>query len=205
MNYQGEVCALSYDGYIGIQSQTDVPTFYVYLQNATNAAKFIETYEKKDSDMISGMINAQKMQKESQDMYMGIAMILVALVFVITVLIVLFILYIIVKSLLVKRKQELGIYKAIGYSNLQLMMQTIGSFMPISVLATLISSVTALVYMPYIYQFIFESIGAIKNNMELSLGFLLIFAMMQIVINLTISIIWCMPIRKISAYSLIKE
>lgn len=96
-------------------------------------------------------------------------------------------------------------YKAMGYSNLQLMMQTIGSFMPISVLPTLISSVTALVYMPYIYQFIFESIGAIKNNMELSLGFLLIFAMMQIVINLTISIIWCMPIRKISAYSLIKE
>ena len=59
-------------------------------------------------------------------MYMGITVVLVALIFTVTILIVLFILYIIIKSLLVKRKQELGIYKSMGYTSSQLIAQTIG-------------------------------------------------------------------------------
>lgn len=205
VNCQGEVCELSYEGYASMYDEINTSTLYVYLQDTVDAAKFIESYEENYADIISSVSNAQKMQEEAQDMYMGITVILVVFVFAISVLVVLFILYIVIKSLLIKRKQELGIYKAMGYSNLQLIIQTVGSFMPISIVATLLSSAAALAYMPYIYQLIFEAIGAIKNSMEVSFGFLMIFAMIQIIINLMISIILCMPIRKISAYSLIRE
>ena len=155
--------------------------------------------------MLSDTVNSQKLQKEAQDMYMGITVVLVALIFTVTILIVLFILYIIIKSLLVKRKQELGIYKSMGYTSSQLIAQTIGAFMPVSVIAILLSSAASLFYMPCIYQFVFEAIGVMKNNMEVSFGFLLLFAVVQIIVNIIISIILCMPIRKISAYSLMKE
>ena len=85
------------------------------------------------------------------------------------------------------------------------MMQMAGSFLPVSICAVLLSSVLGLVYMPYLNQFIFQTVGAMKNNMEVSLPFLMIFALLQIVINFVISISLSMPIRKISAYSLIKE
>ena len=77
--------------------------------------------------------------------------------------------------------------------------------MPVSIIAIMISSVLALFYMPAIYQFIFETLGVMKNNIEISLGFLVLFAVAQILVNIMISIILCMPIRKISAYALIKE
>lgn len=205
VNLQGEVCELSLDGYNRLCDKAEAPTLYVYLHDTADAAEFVEAYEKNYSDKMTAIVNSQKLQKEAQDMYMGITVILVALIFAVTVLVVLFILYIIIKSLLVKRKQELGIYKAMGYTNLQLIFQNVGSFMPVSIVATLLSSVAALAYMPYIYQLIFQAIGAMKNNMEISFGFLMAFAMVQIIVNLTISIILCMPIRKISAYSLIKE
>ena len=205
VNLQGEVCELSLDGYKSLQDKTEAPTLYVYLHDTADAEEFVEIYEKNYQDKITDMVNSRKLQKEAQDMYMGITVILVALIFAVTVLVVLFILYIVIKSLLVKRKQELGVYKAMGYTSPQLIYQTVGSFMPVSIAAILLSSVAALGYMPYIYQFIFEAIGAMKNNMEISFGFLMVFAIVQIIVNLIISIILCMPIRKISAYSLIKE
>ena len=77
--------------------------------------------------------------------------------------------------------------------------------MPVSMIAIVLSSVLALFYMSAIYQFIFEALGVMKNNIEISFGFLMLFAIAQILVNIMISIILCMPIRKISAYSLIKE
>jgi putative ABC transport system permease protein len=136
---------------------------------------------------------------------MDITVILVVVIFVVTILIVLFILYIVIKSLLVKRRQELGIYKAMGYTSWQLMVQTAGSFLPVSIAAILLSSVLALVYMPGIFGIIFEALGVMKNHMEISFGFLMLFAAIQIAINMIISFALCMPIRKISAYALMKE
>ena len=77
--------------------------------------------------------------------------------------------------------------------------------MPVSIIAIMFSGVLALFYMPAIYQFIFETLVVMKNNIEISLVFLVLFAVVQILVNIMISIILCMPIRKISAYALIKE
>lgn len=203
VNLQGEICELSLQGYNGLYGEAFTPSIYVYLNDTADTEKFVEDY-KKDS-RVTDIINSQKLRKEAQDMYMDITVIIVALIFALTVLIVLFILYIIIKSLLVKRRQELGIYKAMGYTSRQLIAQTVGSFMPVSALAAILSSAAALFYMPCIYQLIFESIGAMKNNMEVSVGFLMLFAAAQIIVNIIISVILCMPVKKISAYSLIKE
>ena len=85
------------------------------------------------------------------------------------------------------------------------MIQTTGSFLPSSVIAVLLSSALGMIYVPKINQFIFETIGAMKNNMEVSFVFLMIFAFVQITANLIISILLTKPIKKISAYALIKE
>ena len=150
-------------------------------------------------------MNSYKLQTEAYDMFIGITVVLVVSICAVTILVVLFILYIVIKSLLVKRRQELGIYKAMGYTSSQLILQTTGSFMPVSMVAIVLSSFLAIYYMPAIYQFIFETLGVMNNNIERSFGFLMLFAVAQILVNIMISIILCMPIRKISAYVLIKE
>lgn len=205
VNYQGKVCEFSIDGYAALHSEKPVPSIYVYLQDGTEAESFMEELEESYGNMISGQVNYQKMTETTQEMYAGITSIIVIVIFVLTILIALFVLYIVIKTLLVQRKQELGIYKAIGYSNGQLMVQLMGGFLPSSVLAVLLSSGLGLIYVPQMSKFIFQSIGAMKNNMEVSFVFLMIFAFVQIIVNLIISISLMMPVRKISAYALIKE
>ena len=205
VNYQGNVCEFSLDGYEALNSEKLVPTLYVYLKNTADTVKIVEEIEDNYGDKIVSVMNYQKMTETTQEMYSGITSVIVVVIFILTILIVLFVLYIVIKTLLVQRKQELGIYKAIGYSNKQLMVQMIGSFLPSSVAAVLLSSVLGLIYVPQINQFIFQTIGAMKNNMEVSFAFLMIFALVQITANLIISILLTKPIKKISAYALIKE
>ena len=66
-------------------------------------------------------------------------------------------------------------------------------------------SVAAMAYMPAIYQAIFSVLGVMKNSFQVSFGCLMLFALGQILVNVVISVILCKPIRKISAYALIKE
>lgn len=205
VNYQGNVCEFTVEGYQALCTEEVVPALYVYLGEDADTEGFMEVLEAQQGDQIVKTVNAQQMAKTSQEMYAGIAAVLISVIFVLTMLIVLFVLYIVIKSLLVQRKQELGIYKAMGYSNWQLMMQMAGSFLPVSVAAVLLSSVLGLVYMPDINQLIFRTVGAMKNHMEVSFLFLMIFALVQIVMNFVISICLTLPVKKISAYALIKE
>lgn len=205
VNLQGELCTLSVAGYESLSEAPVTPVLYVYLRENTDAAAFITHIEERYPDRASGIVNARKLQEEAQNMYMGITLVLTIVIFLVTVLIVLFILYIVIQSLLIKRRQALGIYKAVGYTSSQLIWQTAGSFMPVSAAAILLSSLAAIFYMPGIYQVIFEALGVMKHSMEVSLSFLMLFAAAEIVVNLVISIMLCMPIRKISAYALIKE
>lgn len=205
VNLQGELCELSIEGYNSLFTEKQTPSLYVYLENAENAEKITGEYKSEYPDLVLDTVNSYMVQKKAQDMYMGITVVLVAAIFMVTILIVLFILYIVIKSLLVKRRQELGIYKAMGYTSWQLILQTAGSFVPVLIIGVVLSSVSGLFYMPAIYQFIFEALGVMKNNIEISFGFLLLFAAAEILVNIIISIILCMPIRKISVYALIKE
>jgi putative ABC transport system permease protein len=203
VNLQGELCQLTLEGYQTLCKELPTPDLYVYLNSDVDAAEVAARY--KESGLVLDTVNAQKLQTEARSMYMGITVAAVAVIFAVTVLIVLFILYIVIKSLLVKRRQELGIYKAMGYTSAQLMAQTVASFLPVSAAAVLLSTGAAVLYLPGIYQVIFGALGVMKNNMEIDLGFLMLFALAQILVNVIISVILCMPIRKISAYALMKE
>lgn len=205
VNYQGNVCELTTDGYENLCGEIPAPSLYVYLNDGVSAGEVIDRYENEHSDIITKTVDSQKLAAISRDMYMSISAAVIFAIFVLTVLIVLFILYIVIKSLLVRRKQELGIYKALGYTSGQLMRQTAGSFMPVTAAAVLLSAALGMIYMPYINSVIFSSIGAVKNNMELSFGFLMLFAAALIAMNFIISFILTLPIKRISAYSLIKE
>lgn len=205
VNNQGVVCELTLEGYEALLGEEMMPALYVYLTDGAEAAGLIGRFEKEYDSWILKTMDSQKMAQTTQEMYLAISAVLIAVIFVLTLLIVLFILYIVIKSLLVQRKQELGIYKAMGYSNWQLILQTAGSFLPVTAGAVLISSALGMVYMPWINQVIFQTVGAVKNNMEVSFGFLMAFGALQILMNVLISISLTLPIKKISAYSLIKE
>lgn len=205
VNLQGEICELTLDGYARINDENVNASFYIYLNEGESVSRFLKEYQDDKADMIKKSVNQQKTNEKSQETFSGLVTIIIAVIFVLTILIILFILYIVMKALITKRKKELGIYKAIGYSNWQLIIKITGNILPASILAILSSALLALIYMPVMNQLIFSMVGAMKNSLEVSVIWLLLFAFVQIAVNIIISICLARPIRKISVCSLIKE
>ncbi|MBD5522390.1 MAG: ABC transporter permease [Lachnospiraceae bacterium] len=202
VNNAGAVCQLTSEGYGEIGETTNSVNVYLYNKNA---GEFINEYEENHDEIIKSSVNFEQMSENSQVMYTGIVSVIVIILFVISVLMVLLVLYVIINSMISRRRQEFGIYKAIGYTNSQLTVKTALEFIPVVAVASVISVIAGLWYLPVINNNIFSMIGAVKNHFEVSVWILLVFAVMFTAVAFVISVLLSAPIKKITAYSLLKD
>ena len=202
VNNAGAVCQLTSEGYKKIGETTNSVNVYLYNKNAD---EFINEYEENYEAIIKSSVNFEQMSENSRIMYTGIVSVIVMILFVISVLMVLLVMYVIINSMISRRRQEFGIYKAIGYTNRQLTVKTALEFIPVVAVASIISVIAGLWYLPALNNIIFSLIGAVKNHFEVSVWILIVFAMMFTAVAFVISILLSAPIKKITAYSLLKE
>jgi ABC-type antimicrobial peptide transport system, permease component len=204
VNNRGGICELTEAGF-GALSDEGLRSLYVYLNAGADAEEFIGKAGIVCGREMVSAVNAAKKQSEAQSLYTSIVNLVVIAVFVVSGLIVQLILYVIIRSMITQRRQEFGIYKAIGYSGRQLVAQTVGSLMPVTIAAAISSSLLGMAYLPAVYQTIFGMIGAMKHHMEQPAGVLLLLAAAEIAVTLVIGVCLAGPVKKIEAYSLIKE
>ncbi|MDE7446130.1 MAG: ABC transporter permease [Lachnospiraceae bacterium] len=202
VNHAGSVCQLTSEGYEKIGETTNSVNVYLYHKNA---GEFINEYEENHDAIIQSSVNFEQMSENGRMMYAGIVSVIVIILFAISVLIVLLVMYVIINSMISRCRQEFGIYKAIGYTNRQLTVRTALEFIPVVAVASIISAIAGLWYLPAINNIIFSLIGAVKNHFEVSVWILIVFAIMFTAVAFVISILLSAPIKKITAYSLLKE
>ena len=202
VNNAGMVCQLTSEGYEKIGEATNSVNVYLYDKSVD---AFINEYEEEHDVLIQSSVNYEQMSENGQRMYTGIVSVIVMVLFVISVLIVLLVLYVIINSMISRRRQEFGIYKAIGYTNRQLTVKTALAFIPVVAVASVISVIAGLWYLPVINNIFFSLIGAVNNHFEVSVWILIVFAIIFTAVAFVISILLSAPIKKITAYSLLKE
>ena len=166
---------------------------------------FINEYEENHAALIKSSVNFEQMSENGKMLYTGIVSVIVIILFVISALMALLVLYVIINSMISRCRQEFGIYKAIGYTNGQLTLKTALEFIPVVAVASIISAIAGLWYLPAINNIIFSLIGAVKNHFEVSVWILIAFAIMFTAVAFMISIFLSAPIKKITAYSLLKD
>ena len=203
VNNNGLIAELTDEGFSNI---SDTPLYSLNLYtDGMDADSFVDRLNSEYSDYTVNVSNAAKETKAMQAMYSSLITIVAILLFIITVLIVLLILYVIMRSMTSSLKTDFGIYKAMGFTSRQLIMQTVGSITPVVLLGSVISAVLGIAYLPVMFSGIFSVIGAQKNNFEIPVTVLLVTAIVLTAVNVVIGILLCRPIKKITAYSLIKE
>lgn len=202
VNNAGKACELTSEGYEKISGKMN--TVNVYLQEK-NAEAFIEEYEESYDSLIAASVNYEQLNENSRTMYAGIVSVVAIVLFIISVLMVLLVLYVIINSMINRCRQEFGIYKAIGYTSRQLTIMTAARFMPALALSSVLSAAAGIWYLPVINRIILSQIGAIKNHFEVSVWILLVFAIVFTAVSFLISVLLASPIKKITAYSLLKE
>lgn len=205
VNYSGEVIEITLDGYKKLDDEYIPKIMYVYLDNEQESEEFISKIEEKyQNDIISTMNYAESMESATT-MYISLVSIICIVIIIITLLLIYLILYIVISSIIMKRKQELGIFKAIGYENKALVKQLVGGFLPSTIIGSILGLIVSKIFMSNIYSKIFISVGAYKVSFEYPFIIFVCLALLLIIATILLAVVLSKKIKKISVYSLIKD
>ncbi len=179
---------------------------YVYLDKGTNTADFIKKIESTiNKEDYVGITNFDKELEEGMLAYqvvvaaMGVSMAIITL-FVITL-----VLYFIISSSIVRKKKELGIKKAVGFTTLQLMNQVSISFVFPIFIGTIVGSILgALLTNPFM-SLVMKSMGIMKSNFIINPLWVILFGVFVLAFSYILALLITWRIRKISAYALVTE
>lgn len=205
VNYSGEIIEITLNGYKELDKSYLPNTMYIYLENEEKAEEFINQIKDKYAVDIISTMNYVESMGSAMNMYVSLISIICIVIIVITLLLIYLILYIVISSIIIRKKQELGIFKAIGYENKQLVRQLVGGFIPSTIIATILGFIVSKIFMSNIYTAIFKAVGAYKVSFEYPFVVFLIVVVLLILSTIIIATILAKKIKKISAYSLIKD
>lgn len=205
VNYSGEVIEMTLDGYKILDNSYLPSTMYIYLDNEQRSEEFINQVKSKYGNDIISTINYAESMESATTMYISLVSIICIVIIAITILLIYLILYIVISSIIIKRKQELGIFKAIGYENKELVKQLVGGFLPSTIIGTMLGLIVSEIFMSNIFNKIFMSVGAYKVSFEYPFIILISLVVLLILATIIIATILAKKIKRISVYSLIKD
>lgn len=128
-----------------------------------------------------------------------------ALILAGTVMVIILVLYMVIKSMLTKRRREFGIYKAVGYTDSQLMIQISSSFMPAALAGTAAGSLLACMTVNRLTSLLFENLGISRLSLTVEPGLILFMGIGMVVFTFVISMVLARRIKGITVYGLLTE
>lgn len=205
VNYSGEVFELTLDGYKNIKADYEPKILYVYLDNEKLSNDFINKVKENFKDEILETVNYAESMESASVMYVSLVSVICIVIIVITIMLIYLVLYILVSSIILKRKQELGIYKSMGYKNNQLITQLMGGFLPSVIFSVILGIILNKLYIKNIYFTIFKAVGAYKISFDYPTIIFIIIGVAIVISTILTELLLSKKIKKISVYSLIKD
>ncbi len=200
----GQVTSLTMDGIQQLHSSYKGATLYVYLEGISNKS-FIENVNEQYGDYIVEVLDIDENIESQTGMYTAAVFAIMLMVLTITVLVVVMMLYLVIKTMIIKRKKEFGVMKAIGYSTVQLMHQISISFLPVMIIGVVIGGVIGYFYTNPMLSILLSSVGVKRLDFTIHLSTILIICIGIFILGYIVSMLVALKIKKITAYSLITE
>ena len=181
-------------------------SLYIYLEKGTDAEQFVTTLESKlDESILLTAVNFDKGMEEGMASYQTIVAAMGLAMLIITLLVVSLVLYFVISSSVIRKKRELGIQKAIGFTTLQLMNQLSISFTVPIVVGVLLGALLGAIYTNPMMSLAMSGAGIMKAGFIIDYSWILAFGLSTILFSYLLSMLITWRIRRISAYALVTE
>ncbi|WNS40724.1 ABC transporter permease [Paenibacillus sp. MMS20-IR301] len=204
-NMGGMNASIRLDGLLQLRPEFKPQTLQIYLNSGVNAEVFGDELEHKFGASISATQDMDTMMEQGVSMYTSIISKVGITMMVITILVVILVLYFVINSTVIRKKRELGIQKAIGFTTLQLMNQLSLGLLPPITIGVVIGSVLGLTQTNTIMSAAQRSMGIMKANYIMMTSWVVLFGLALIIVSYLTSLLLTSRIRTISAYALVNE
>jgi putative ABC transport system permease protein len=109
------------------------------------------------------------------------------------------------KTIILRRRRELGIQKALGFTTLQLMNQLALYFIPVIVVGIAAGGVIGALGFNSMFVALTKSMGIMTASMPAPLGLTVAVCSILVLLSYVFAMLIAMRIRRISAYALVTE
>lgn len=204
-NYMGMDLSITLEGIQRMMPDYKYQNVYVYLEEGKEVGLFINEITAKFGEHIISTINLEELVKSQLGVYVSIVTIFAYIILIVTAFMVIMILYLVIKAMIIRRRREFGIQKALGYTTFQLMTQTSISFLPIVFLGSVIGSLIGGFTINSLISALFKGIGVMKVGFVVPSLWICILCVGISILSYLVSMVVSWRIRKITAYALITE
>lgn len=181
-------------------------SLFIYLEKGTDAEKFVTALESEfDKSMLLAAVDFDKGMAEGMASYQKIVAAMGLAMLVITLFVVALVLYFVISSSVIRKRRELGIQKAIGFTTYQLMSQLSISFTIPIIIGVVSGTLLGALYTNPMMSLSMKSIGVMKAGFIVDPYWILAFGVATIAFSYLLSMLITWRIRKISAYALVTE
>jgi len=204
-NYGGFTGRISVEGIKRIQPHFIFSSFHIVLADYVDEALFTKTLLETDSNIIFNIASIQN-EVDMQVASLGdiFSMVVVIILLVVAIMVVL-VLYMTIKIMLLRRKRELGIQKAVGFTTLQLMNQIALNLTPIIFVGTAIGASIGYFSFNPLFVLLLGGMGITQANMSVPITWIVVMCVAIVVLAYAVSMLIAVKIRKISAYILVSQ
>jgi putative ABC transport system permease protein len=179
---------------------------HIYLEQGSDAAEFVRILENSfDRELLRAAVDFDKALAEGMASYQNIVAMMGITMLIITLTVIALVLYFVISSSVIRRKRELGIQKAIGFTTGQLMNQIAVSFSVPVTLGVAAGSVLGAVSTNPMMSFAMQGMGVMQANFIVDPIWVTVFGVAAIIFSYLLSLAVTLRIRKISAYALVTE
>lgn len=205
MNDDGQALAMTTEGMKRLYMEYSPDQIYVYMTNPTDTSALIKEISDADGALFTSVLNMKKLIDVQLGGYGSIFAIISTAITFITFLVVILVLYMVLKASILRRRRELGIQKAVGFTTLQLMNQLALSFTPSIVIGTVIGCLMGIFGFNSIFVAMVQSMGIMTASLPPSLLLTTLLGISIILFSYVISLLIAFKIRDISPYTLVSE
>jgi len=201
----GMNASIRYDGVIKLDPNFKQQSLQIYLDKNVNAEVFSKNLEALNDESVTSVIDLDKNMELGTSLYTSIISKVGISILTLTIAIIILVLYFVINSSVIRKRCELGIQKAIGFTTFQLMNQISLGFTLQIIVGVIIGSVLAINQTNAIMSIAQRSMGIMKANYIITPIWIILFGVAIIIVSYLTSMLLTYRIRKISAYSLVSE
>jgi putative ABC transport system permease protein len=204
--YMGGInSSITYEGMMKLNPDFKQQSLNIYLYKGESSKVFIEKLKSIYGDKLVYTVDVNKSMRDGAGVYIDIVSKVGIAILVITIAVVILVLYFVINSTVVRRKRELGIQKAVGFTTFQLMHQISLSFLPPIVMGVFLGSLIGITQTNVIMSMAQSGMGITKANFIITPVAISLFGLAIVVFSYLISMLITYRIRRISAYALVTE
>lgn len=200
----GQIASLTMEGIKQLQPDYTGTTLHVYLDGIINK-DFINNVQQQHGNSIEDTLDIDENIESQTSIYTTAIFAVMVIVLTINIVVVAVILYLVGTTMITKRKRELGVMKAIGFSTIQLMHQLSIGFLPVIFAGVVIGGILGMFFTNPMLSLLLSSVGVKRLDFIIHLPIIFMLCIGILILAYVVSMLVALKIKKITAYSLITE